>query len=138
MKHLKKTAFILFIIFTSCNDSQKKYEGAWVVGQAYYNNEPVIWDMYSNIFYLNKDNTCELPIYNTNDRYTGKKTGHWHLLKKGEITYIQIKTKNSIFNRTFKIEKIEQIPHPFAPGDQLKIILTSDSLKFDCFKELPL
>lgn len=73
--------FLAFVILVSCNPLENKLEGGWVVDQAYYNDEPVIWDLYGNAIILNKNNTCDLPMIGKID-ILAKKRAHGMSIKK--------------------------------------------------------
>lgn len=107
-----------------------------MVDQAYYHNEPLIWNLYSNGFDLKKDNTCILPISDFSHRHTDKETGTWRAFKKNNKSFIEINTTNDIFNRTFEVKKLRKVQDTVSWGYLMKMTLIADSLKLDCTKAL--
>ncbi len=135
---MKKILIFTIIIFTlaSCNELEKKVQGGWVVDQAYYHDEPVLWDLYSNGIGLNKDNKCNLPISDWADRHTDREKGTWKVSKKNGTPYLKINTTNKIFNRTFEIHNLRKVQDTVSWGYLMKMTLTADSIKLDCTKAL--
>ncbi len=128
--------FLVFIILVSCNPLENKLEGSWAVDQAYYNDEPVIWDLYSNVIILHENNTCDLPMIDWEDRHTSKEKGTWNVYKKEGKPYLNINTPNKIFNRTFEIYNLREVRDSVSWGYLMKMTLAADSLKMDCTKAL--
>lgn len=134
---MKKTVFLfLAAALVACNSLEKKLAGGWVVDQAYYNDEAVQWDLYSNGVGLNPDNTSHLPIVNWEDRHTEKETGIWTAFEENGISYLRIETENQIFNRTFVVNDLKKVQDPVSFGYLMKMTLSSDSLKMDWTKAL--
>lgn len=136
---MKKTSFILFcvLLFTSCNELEKKVQGGWVIDQAYYHNEPVRWDLYNNSLSLNKDNSCDLPpISGFRERKPEEMIGTWQAYTQNDTSYLQINSENWIFDRTFKINNFRKVRDSVSWGYIMKMTLTADSLKLDCTKAL--
>lgn len=133
-----KNAGILFLTLSvfACNPLEKKLEGGWVVDQAYYHNEPVLWDLYSNGFDLKPDHSCHLPIDNWDDRNTVKQTGIWTAFEEKGKIYLRIKTENRIFNREFEVTNLRKVQDTVSFGYLMKITIQADSLKMDCTKAL--
>jgi hypothetical protein len=128
---------LLSVSFYSCQSNlEKQLKGGWVVDSAFYNNNPVVWDLYSNGFDLNSDFSCELPIGDRNDRHSDKETGTWLTFSKNGIKVLSIETSNKIFNRTFEITRLTRIRDKESYGYLLKMTLESDSLKLDCTKAI--
>jgi len=112
-----------------------KIEGNWYVEQAYYYDEPVIWDLYFASFELNSDNTCDLPPIHQNDSLgLNERHGIWDLLKIDESYFIHIKTDNWLFNRKFQIVNMRVVQDSVSYGYFLKMSILSDSLRIDCKK----
>jgi hypothetical protein len=127
----KMTFFLILmtILYTACNKFKNELTGGWLIENVYYNNKPVIYDLYTNSFDLNEDNTCNnLPISSINESQPGVETGTWKsYVEKGE-SYIQIKSKNKIFNRKFRILDLR------SEGNLIKMTIASDSVKLICSK----
>lgn len=135
MKRLIFVFILAGISFISCErGNHKKIIGAWVIDQAYYNNEPVIWDLYHNSIDLNGNHTCELPPISS--RNPGEEFGQWELSNDNDYDYLKINTENRIFNRTFKIHDLREVKDSVSWGFLMKMTLTADSLKLDCTKAL--
>lgn len=126
----------LICIFTACDKRESIVQGDWVVDQAYYNNVPVIWDLYSNGFNLKRNGTCYLPISDYSHRDTERQAGLWELINKNNRVYLQINTTNFIFNRTFAIHNLRKVQDTVSWGYLMKMTLISDSLRLDCTKAL--
>jgi hypothetical protein len=137
-KIIYKIRLILFLtlFLVSCNNLDNQLKGGWVVDQAYYNNEPVVWDLFGNGFDLNNDYTCVLPVYNSWDRNTVKQKGTWTTYKDKNILHLKILTTNQLFNRDFQILRLRKIKDKESLGSLLKMTIVSDSLKMDCTKAL--
>ncbi len=135
---MKKTSAIIFLVllFSSCNELEKKIEGYWVIDNACINNTPVLWNYYSNGFELKSDKTCFLPINDFSYRNSDKETGKWSAYEEKDKSYLKIETTNEIFNRNFEIKNIRIIRDSISWGNLLKMTLISDSLKLDCTKAL--
>lgn len=133
-----KNAALLFLTLAvfACNPLEKKLEGGWVVDQAYYHDEPVLWDLYSNGVGLKPDNTCHLPIVNWDDRHSEKEKGIWTAFKDNGKTYLKIETENKVFNRTFEIHDLRKVQDKVSFGYLMKMTLAADSLKMDWTKAL--
>ena len=135
-----KKIFILItisIFIVSCNRVEKEVQGGWVIDQAYYYDEPVIWDLYGNGMSLRKDKTCHLPaISEFHERTPEEETGTWKVFKKDNISYLEIKTHNWIFNRTFEIQNLRKVQDSISWGYLMKMTLMSDSLKLDCTRPI--
>ncbi len=117
----------------SCNGLEKKVQGCWVIDQAYYNGEPIIWDLYGNGLGLEKDKKCNLPLITGNN---DEGTGTWRVFKKGKVSYLEIKPNNNwIFNRTFEIQNLKLVGND-RTGYLMKMTLVSDSLKLDCTRHV--
>ena len=132
------TFIIIGVLVTSCKDNiENELSGSWVVEQAYYNDEVVQWDLYTNAIQLNKDKTCDLPpIHSREERTLNEGKGIWEALEKQGNSYLQIKTENWIFNRTFEIHNLRKVRDNKSFGFLMKMTLTADSLKLDCTKAL--
>lgn len=136
---MKSNLVILFvlILLVSCNPLENKLQGGWVVDQAYYNDEPVRWDLYSNGFDLKEDNTCILPPINTRlNRSLEEERGTWEAFEKDTTTYLIIETENWLFNRTFVVRNLRKTQDSVSRGNLMKMTLIVDSLKMDCTKAL--
>lgn len=137
MKYILNLSSILMITLISCNSLEDKLAGGWAVDQAYYNNEPVIWDLYSNGLSLKEDNTCTLPPINTRSMRTiEEEKGTWQVYVDKNKIYLQINTGNRIFNRTFEVTNLREEQDPESLGNLLRMTLKADSLKLDCTKAL--
>ena len=136
MKNRLLTISCIFLITSACNPLKEKLQGGWVVDQAYYHNQPVRWDLYSNGFSLNEDLNCELPIVEWSDRNTENEKGTWKAYQKNDSIYLDINTENRIFNRTFNVISMKKVRDPESGGFLMKMTLSSDSLKMDCTKAL--
>lgn len=137
LKPTIKTIFILTIIlsFYSCNNDNKQIKGGWLVHQAYYNNKPVIWDLYGNNINLRTDNTCLLPeINNFQNRTNDEGIGTWKIFKQDGKQYLEIQTTNKIFRRTFEVYNLRKVQDSVSLGYFMKMTLLSDSLKLECTK----
>jgi hypothetical protein len=128
-------SFLVIILFCSCNRLEKKLSGGWLIERVYYNNRPVKYDLYTNSFDLNKDNTCSnLPISPVNENQAGVESGTWKsYIIKGE-SYLQINTKNQIFNRKFRIIDFREESDYKKYGYLLKMTIVADSVKIICAK----
>jgi len=133
---IKIISLIGLLLFFSCENLDDNIQGGWVIDQAYYNNTPVTWDLYSNGISLNKDYTCVLPIGSPEKRHSIKETGTWIYFKKGNENFIKIKTTNEYFNNTFKIQNIHKERDSVSFGFFLKMTLISDNIQLDCTKVL--
>ncbi|WP_439484243.1 hypothetical protein [Cyclobacterium plantarum] len=133
-----KNAALLFLAtaLVACNSLENKLEGGWVVDQAYYHDEPVLWDLYSNGFDLRSDHSCHLPIYNWDDRNTVKQTGIWTAFEEKGKMYLRIKTENRIFNREFEVTNLRKVQDTVSFGYLMKMTIQADSLKMDCTKAI--
>lgn len=137
MKNLTHLSLLTFLLILSgCNELEEKLIGSWVVDQAYYHDEPVMWDLYSNGFSLNENHTATLPISNWEDRHTDKEKGTWKAFKENGAAYLKIDTKNPIFGRTFEIQDLRRVQDSISLGYLMKMTLVSDSLKMVCTKAL--
>jgi len=136
MKNLYAFLLLSIFLFTACDDIENQLRGTWVIDKAYINNNPVIWDLIGNAIGLDKDMTCNLPIIYVDDRHTIKETGTWEIIDKNKVKYLQIKTTNSFFNRTFEISNLRKIQDPVSLGYLMKMTLITDSLRLDCTREL--
>ena len=129
--------FLTCFLCAACNSLEEKLEGGWVVDQAYYHDEPVRWDLYTNAFDLNEDYTCELPPINRrSERTLEEQRGTWETFQKNDSTYLQIKTENRIFDRTFRVQNLRKVRESVSWGYLIKMTLIADSLKMDCTKAL--
>lgn len=136
MKRLFFIFITLILFISSCNELENQIQGEWVVDKAYYNEKPLVWNLYTNGFDLKEDNTCFLPVSESSHRHTEKETGTWSIIHKTGKTYIQISTTNELFNRTFKVVNLEKVRDTVSWGFLLKMTLTADSLKMDCTKAI--
>jgi len=125
---------LILLVLNSCNTIEDEIQGEWVFDQAYYNNEPVFWDLCSNGASLKEDGTCDLPTVNCDDRNTNKAKGVWEVIEKDSIVILNIKTNNEIFNRNFKVSKLGKVYYPKKRACLIKMTLLSDSLKLECTK----
>lgn len=134
---MKKLILLLFFvsIITSCNNTEDIIIGSWAVDSAYYNEEPLIWDLYSNGITFYDDHSCVLP-FNNYIKLENCEKGKWNIEKENNYEYLKITSTNSIFNRSFKINKIEFKNIKNSNIKNYHIILTSDSLKLECFKTI--
>jgi hypothetical protein len=134
IKH-KKALIVSIMSFTiiSCNHLEKQLQDGWTIDQAYYNDEPVIWNLYNNYLGLNRDYTCSLPRINIDA--AAEDIGKWKYFQQNDKLYLQISTENWIFNRTFEIRDLRKVGDP-RMGYLMKMTLISDSLKLDCTKPL--
>lgn len=131
------TLIIFTYFIVSCNDIEKQIQGSWVVDQAYYDDEPVLWDLYTNSFDLKDNNICDLPPINRfSERSSEEVIGTWVTFKENGKSYIKINSTNSIFNRTFQIHNLRKVQDTVSWGYLLKMTISSDSLKMDCTKAL--
>jgi len=130
--------FVLMGIYlSSCrNELDKKIEGVWVIDQAYYHDNAVVWNLYSNGLILKNDYSCDLPISNANDRNTEKENGIWSISEKDGNKCLVIETSNELFCRTYRIDKLERVQDKVSLGLLLKMTLVADSLKLDCTKAI--
>jgi hypothetical protein len=83
--NVKKSILIILlvpVILLSCNSSDKKLSGGWVVNKAYYNNKPITWNLFTNSFELYKDHSCFLPPGEVNQRNTDFEKGIWSTYEK--------------------------------------------------------
>ena len=128
--------FLTCILCAACNSLEEKLEGTWAIDQAYYHNEPVTWDLYSNAIGLKENNACSLPIGDWIDRHTDKENGIWKAFKKNGKAYLQINTENRIFDRTFEVHNLKKVRDSVSWGYLMKMTLIADSLKMDCTKAL--
>ena len=134
---MSKTIFIFLIVilFSGCNGLKEKLIGGWLIEKVYYNNKPVIYDLYSNGFDLNKDNSCSnLPISSVNESQPDLENGTWESYLQNGESYLQIRTKNKIFNRKFKILGFRKELDYKLHGYLLKMTLVADSMKMICAK----
>jgi len=134
----KKATLIICtaVLLIACEGLEDKVEGGWVIDRAYYNDEPVIWDLYTNGFDLREDNTCVLPISDWAPRDTHKETGSWEAFKGKGKSYIEISTPNTLFNRTFEVQNLRKVQDMVSRGYLMKMTLVADSLKMDCTKAM--
>ena len=129
--------FVIILVFTACGKLERQMHGNWIVTQAYYHNEPVIWDLYHHCMDLREDNKCDLPPINDfKNRTEEEQIGVWRLVNKDNKAYLQIETENWIFNRTFEIHNLRKVQDTVNWGYLMKMTLTSDSLKLDCTRVL--
>lgn len=129
----KKISVILFlVVLISCNSLDKKIIGNWVVDKAYWHAEPALWNLYSNGFTLKGDHTCELPIWDWEDRHSNKQKGTWKVFTQNDSIYLQINTENELFNRTFQVQNLRKERDPESWGYLTKMTLAADSLKMEC------
>lgn len=136
---MKKYLIIVFFASMqfSCNSLKKEIQGTWAIDQAYYHEQPVLWDLCTNTLHFEQNNNCELPpIHIFDEREELESVGIWEVNKEKNIIYLKISTKNEIFNRTFKIHNLRKVRDSVSWGYFLKMSLTSDSLKLDCTKAL--
>jgi hypothetical protein len=101
---MKKVLLIsLVLIFVSCNKAENKLVGGWIIRKIKYNNQVIALDFSTNAFDLHEDHSCTLPIPNSNTIDTISGTGEWSCYEKNNIIFLSIKTKNTFFDRTFKV-----------------------------------
>ncbi len=120
---------LILLVLNSCNTIEDEIQGEWVFDQAYYNNEPVFWDLCTNGMSLSKDGTCDLPPLNYDDS-----KGIWKVIKKNNTIILSIETNNEIFNRNFRVSKLGKVHYPKKRACLIKMTLLSDSLKLECTK----
>jgi len=130
----KTILLLIFIALVSCNKVESALQGGWLIEKVYYNNKPVIYDLYSNSFDLKKDNTCWLPSSAMNENQAGVETGTWESYSIDTISYLKIKSVNKIFNRTFRVLNFRKEMDNKKYGYLLKMTLVADSLKMICEK----
>ena len=135
---MKKTLILILIVFslTACNKLEKQIEGDWAIDQAYINDEPVIWDLFHNGLFLEKDKTCKLPIIDYTYRGSNQEKGTWTVFKENGGRYLQISSENTLFSRVFEVQDLYEVMDERSWGYLLKMTLVSDTLKFDCTKAL--
>jgi hypothetical protein len=122
---------------TTCKTEIKsKLVGTWAIHQAYINDQPFFWNLIGNSIGLDANDSCNLPILRNEDRHTIKETGIWELQNKNNRTFIQIRTTNDFFNRTFEIKSFNKVKDQRNGGFLLTMTLESDSLVLDCAKAL--
>ncbi|RFZ85502.1 hypothetical protein DYU05_07860 [Mucilaginibacter terrenus] len=92
----------------SCNSSDNKLSGGWVVDKAYYNNKAVTWNLLTNSIKLYNNHTCLLPIPYEKSEVKNYDQGKWTAYEQNDTLFLQIKTINIIFNRTLKFLIIGQ------------------------------
>lgn len=137
MKRPLRFATLILLTLTACNTLEKEIQGGWVVDQAYYNNEPLIWNMYGNGVNFKQDNTCILPAINDlQTRTKEEREGKWDVSKKDDKSYLKITTSNEVFNRTFEIHNLRKVQDSVSWGHLMKMTLIADSLKLECTKAL--
>lgn len=133
----KATILFLTVVVFACNPLEKKIEGGWVVDQAYYHDEPVLWNLYGNGLGLNKDYTCNLPLVNEREVRTPEEVkGTWKVFEENGKTYLEINTENWIFSREFEVTNLRKVQDSVSFGYLMKMTLKADSLKMDCTKAL--
>ncbi len=123
--------FFLVLIITSCNDEKNQIQGDWAIDELDAN-----FSIKTNGLNLKKDYTCELPMVDISERHTDKETGTWSILKKKNSLYLMIKTKNTYFNKCFKIENLKEIKDSTSSGCFVKMTLVADSIIMNCTKVL--
>ena len=127
--------FLFLLVFCACNKIEEKLIGGWLIEKVYYNNKPVIYDLYTNSFDLNKDGSCSnLPISSTNESQPNVEEGTWKSYIGNDESYLQIKTKNIVFNRKFKILDFRKEQDYKKQGYLLKMTLVADRIKMICSK----
>lgn len=134
MKQLFNAILLLIIIMCSCNVSDTKMQGGWLIESAYYRNKPVRYDLLSNSFELNNDHSCWLPVPPGTELHTANENGMWSTYKSHDTLYLRIETINKIFNRTFSVTNYRVVDDNLKGGMITKATLVSDSLKFECYK----
>jgi len=137
---MKKTNLIILLaclFLISCNQLENKLEGTWAIDQAYYHDEPVRWDLYTNALGLNENNTCNLPPINSRPKRTpNEEKGTWQAFEEKDKAYLEIDTENRIFDRTFEVHNLRKVQDSVSLGYLMKMTLVADSLKLDCTKAL--
>lgn len=131
---MKKTGLLFFAMaLFACNPLERKLEGTWAIDQAYYNDESVDWDLYTNALGINKNKTCDLPpIHPKSERIANEDKGVWTAFEENGKTYLKIETENWIFNRVFEVHNLSKVQDPISLGYLMKMTLSADSLKLDC------
>lgn len=127
---------IVSLILNGCSGMDEKIQGGWVVDKAFYNDQRVVWNLYSNGFSLKSDNTCSLPISDWSHRNSAYETGSWKFFKKNGKCFIEINTINEVFNRTFEIQEFKKTQDTVSLGFLYKMTLASDSLRLKCTKAI--
>jgi hypothetical protein len=129
---IKILTFLTFIVLTSaCDDYKKKIQGDWAIDEL-----EASFSIKTNGLNLRKDKTCELPMVNISDRHTDKEIGTWQVFQKEGKSYLQIKTSNTFFNRTYEVTNLHKVQDTVSWGFLLKMTLISDNLKMHCTKAL--
>lgn len=133
MRQLFSTILIIMAM-CSCNVSDTKMRGGWLVESAYYHDVPVRYDLLSNSFELNNDHGCWLPVAPGTELHTADESGRWSTYKSNDTLYLRIETTNKIFNRTFSVTNYRVVDDKMKGGMITRATLASDSLKFECYK----
>jgi hypothetical protein len=122
--------WLIVAMFYSCSKPENKLNGLWQIETAYYHNQPVKYDLSPRVFDLKDDRRCDLPVSDamTNDSLCS--IGLWSTYERADATYLNIKTKNTIFNRKFKISNYHIIEN--HGSSKTTMTLSADSLKIDC------
>jgi hypothetical protein len=128
------TLFFTLISLLACNKLKSTLQGDWLIEKVYYNNKPVIYDLYSNGFNLNKDHTCWLPMSAVNENQPDVEKGSWETYTKDTVSYLKIQTVNKVFNRTFRVLNFRKELDYKKYGYLLKMTLIADSLRIECAK----
>lgn len=122
----------IFVIFLGCEKKiEEKLIGCWTIEELYYDNKNVMTYFYSHAIIVKKD-SCELPIFDWNQRHTSKEYGLWSVHSKNNKNYFKIKTENSFFNDTYEIIKIWKDCND--NGCLYRMTLRSDSTYMNCVR----
>lgn len=129
MKHI--LSILSTLLLFGCNNliSDEKFKGEWDINKVYYLKEANISQrLVLPALLLDKDHSCFLPVSlpMLGDSIYNK--GTWSVYVKDDLMYINIKSKNHIFNKSFQIISYENAQE-ISYGHQSKMTLLSDSLK---------
>jgi hypothetical protein len=132
MRIICAVVLLITMLCVSCNSLDRDLSGDWVIDYVQVQEVPGALNLYSNGFSLNEDHSCYLPIADWADRHTEKQRGKWRIFSQSDSVFLQIETKNHLFNRTFLVEDLRKEKDPVSGGDLTRMKLIADSLILEC------
>jgi hypothetical protein len=92
---------LLFLFLTSCGtrDSDTLI-GNWTIDKIEDNGQNLMYTLTSNLISFEKNHSCFGPGQGLNSNHVGK----WHLIRKGDIQYIDIKISGNVLNGRYEVK----------------------------------
>lgn len=128
----KNLIFILFISASTqlgCNYTGIKVKGNWNI-QSYEAD----FELITRTFNLKNDNTCELPLTDSNDRNTSQVIGTWDSYNKGDKIILVITSDNKKLEGEYEMSNWRRELDEESYGYFIKATFSNDNVVFNCAK----